>query len=83
MKWNGETETQRNQRQAKGVRCIAVLPTQMHDGTWVWLEKYWAGLWFGPNNNRWWVRSLVRDDCVRKVIDRPPPPEGTVVRVRR
>jgi len=41
MKWQGETQQQWIDRVVDNwTRCFALFPTQMTDGTWVWLENY-------------------------------------------
>ena len=75
MRWRGETIDQYEDRAQDGVSVFALFPTQMHDGTWVWLERYWAGLRKGVNNRRWWLRSLNKEDCVYRAPQRPPPPK--------
>ena len=46
MKWQGETSAQRRERLCNEVqRSYAWWPTQMGDGTWVWLDHYFWFLW--------------------------------------
>lgn len=87
MRWRGETEEQRKAREREGVRRFALLPTQMHDGTWVWLENYWQarkrGVWTGKGG--WpFVRALTREEALR--LAAPPkgplPPKGTNPKLR-
>ena len=74
MIWKGETIEQYEARAEQGLSTFALFPTQMDDGHWVWLQRYWAGLRRGPNNGRWWVRTLRRADCVYRAPNTPPPP---------
>ena len=74
MIWKGETVEQYEVRAERGLSTFALFPTQMDDGNWVWLQRYWAGLRRGPNNGRWWARALDREDCVYRAPTTPPPP---------
>ncbi len=41
MRWNGETYEQKTNRLTEEwTVCFALLPKQMHDGGWIWLEQY-------------------------------------------
>lgn len=42
MKWAGETDQQWRRRVMSGFRRFALVPAQMVDGQWVWLEHYWS-----------------------------------------
>lgn len=41
MKWGGETSDQREARMMKWHRCFLLIPAQMDNGRWVWLETVW------------------------------------------
>ena len=75
MIWKGETMGQYEERASEyGIRCFAILPMQMDNGLWVWLDWYWAGMRFGYNK-RWWVRAINREDCIYHGPQTPPPPK--------
>lgn len=74
MRWSGETMEQAEQRWYKGVQRFAVLPTQMMDGSWVWLEKYWAVYEKLPNNGWRWRCALNLEDAQLPPRSPPVPP---------
>ena len=84
MIWKGETMDQYEERASEyGIRCFAILPMQMDNGFWVWLDWYWAGMRLGYNNRWWvmaknrvgWVRAIKREDCIYHAPQTPPPPK--------
>ena len=62
MRWRGETEKQREDRWQDGIRVFAIIPVQLDDGDWVWLEWYWSYLVKLPNLRRSYKRTLNRID---------------------
>jgi len=42
MRWRGTTAAQRRARGYRGFETFSYLPTQLEDGSWVWLEPYWT-----------------------------------------
>lgn len=86
MRWSGTTREQREALERGGIQCFAYLPTQMCDGTWIWLEHYWAVrrinyLWrpqfnHGPDPYvRHTCLSVAKHRADRRT--RPPPPSPT------
>lgn len=73
MQWEGQTVAQRIEKEKQGIRRFAFLPTQMADGTWVWLEPFWRVL--GPtgkhHNFLTWVDVHV---FLKLSATRPPAP---------
>lgn len=72
MKWKGETEEQRERRISNWHRHFCLLPTQMRDGKWVWLETVWARIRRQPAGSVYWEYR----DCVaepEEPMTTPPP----------
>jgi len=76
MQWSGETENQWKTRTLEWHRAFAVLPTQMDNGKWVWLEPYWIRRMPVPNGWRWdrqeWAHGIM--PLPDPPMTRPPPP---------
>jgi hypothetical protein len=72
MLWKGETDQQWYRRvKEQGEHVFAWFPTQMDDGTWVWLERYWrflAGISWKHCSYR---RALNREDAAPKPLPQP------------
>ena len=63
--------------QDDGVRSFALIPAQMHDGTWVWLEWFWS-FWVPTHSGRGFWRNGVTKEDARPVYPKaPPPPKPT------
>ena len=75
MKWQGETLEQAVERWRAGYRRYAYLPTQMHDGQWVWLEYFWSR----RNGRGTWRNGLTLQGCAEPTYERPPPPTPSMV----
>lgn len=83
MRWRGETARRREAREREGVRRFALFPTQMHDGTWVWLEYFWECRREGwpPLRNRpvFHVYLTITREEAQRLADPPgpttPPPK--------
>jgi len=74
MIWQVETDAQWKARAAGGIRCFALLPALMEDGTVVWFENYWAVLHFFPNDRQKWINSYKQEDMkLQSTSPRPPP----------
>lgn len=80
MRWKGETPAQREARYREGVWRLAWLPTQMDDGTWVWLEPFWEMVVNGKWGRRWRIRRISLTDAhaaaerIKREEVKPPPP---------
>lgn len=42
MRWQGETEAQWEQRVSQWHPHFCLIPRQMPNGGWIWLERIWA-----------------------------------------
>ena len=77
MRWRGETIEQWKTRAAKWQRIFALVPHQLHNGNWVWLEPIEKKLVFMPNDRFESVYRLAGDTFdIHRIADRPPPPVG-------
>lgn len=82
MIWRGETFEQWKDRLQHGAQSFALFPTQMDDGRWVWLQRYWVRL-IPTHSGRWYFATAIdrRDlkdpwavDFIGPPRPMPPPP---------
>jgi hypothetical protein len=76
MRWHGETLDQRIERRKSGRKYFALFPTQMEDGQWIWLEKYWSVYRrIDLVEERWrWHNFISMEDAMRDRGPKTPPP---------
>ena len=74
MFWQSETYAQAKKRWKNGVRCFALFPHMMQDGTIVWLEHYWSVLYDRSRRIEWRNYHKQEDIVLQADIPRPPPP---------
>lgn len=74
MIWSGETYEQAKSRWSDGVECFALVPRQMADGNWVWLEKYWSAWTPTHSGNGYWYNALTFEGLAYRYPQTPPPP---------
>lgn len=85
MQWNGETQDAWETRaKTTGIRVFALVPMQMHNGQWVWLETYVAKAYHNLRGGLNWERYRYSDPALNRhaekhaPADRPPAPTPTV-----
>lgn len=71
MRWRGETEDQTKKRLSEWHKHFCLVPTQMPNGDWIWLEHCWRKLLIGMNG-RWCFQY--RDGPYPEFVSTPPPP---------
>lgn len=75
MKWQGETRDQWEARaKAEGIKQFALLPAQMHDGEWVWLESFISRARSNCRGGLWWDNYRMAE-TMPDINVRPPPPK--------